>query len=60
MTPMFVILVITYADGNRDKILFDSRKQAESYFKYIMKRNPNCQSIELRKLKDNELVGIWK
>ena len=60
MTPMFVILIITHADGHKDKILFDSRKQAESYFKYIMKRNPNCNSVELRKLKDNELGAIWR
>jgi len=60
MTPTFVVLIISYPDGHRDKILFDSRKEAERYFKYIMRRNPNCSSIELRKLKDNELVAIWR
>lgn len=60
MIPTFVVLIIADDKGNKDKVLFDSIGQAKAYFSYIMKRNPNATSIELRRLKDNELLGIWR
>lgn len=56
---MFYVLVIKDSDGVVNKLLFDSIKHAKFYYRYVLKRNPNATSIELRKLKDDTLVAIW-